>query len=556
MKYFRRGFSSVLMVALVACSDGQQVLENSTEVQPDTTRAKPNILLIVADDLGYTDLGVFGGEIPTPTLDSLAQSGITLTEFYAAPTCSPTRSMLMSGTDNHRAGLGSMAEFMRNANPELLKQPGYEGYLNERVAPLPQLLRDAGYETFMTGKWHLGKKEEQSPAARGFDKSFVLLEGGAGHLSNLGMTKDVPLPNYREDGKKAEIPEDFYSTQFYAERMKQYLASRVDKDKPFFAYLAYTAPHWPLQAPAESIARHKGKYDAGYQVLLAERMQRQKDIGLIPADVSIDDYVSMLPDWNALSEDEQRYEARRMEVYAAMIDDLDRYTGMLIDYLKSEGEYENTLIFFMSDNGAQPQGAPYFYRFAQECCDNSYENLGSADSYVFPEPNWARVSTGLFKGFKGSTNEGGVRVPAFVNLPSASTNGASYNHLLTVKDILPTFLEFAGVEHPGTVYQGHEVHPLQGESFASVAMGNSAAVHAEDYAMGWELFGGKAMRQGDWKLVYASQHDTESQWELYNLAQDPGETTDLSIEEPEKFEALMQLWSEYAESNGVVVDSH
>ncbi|WP_198411324.1 arylsulfatase [Marinimicrobium alkaliphilum] len=546
MNVLIKGFCCFLALVVIGCSSEKPVADTAPEKMD-----RPNILLIVADDLGYTDIGAFGGEIPTPTLDSLAQSGVMLTDFYVAPTCSPTRAMLMSGTDNHRAGLGAMAEFMQAAAPELMGKPGYEGHLNDQVAPLPQLLKDAGYDTYMTGKWHLGLEKETSPAARGFDKSFALLHGGSGHFSDLGLGADTPKALYRENGELTELPDDFYSTQFYAERMIQYISDRENADKPFFGYLAYTAPHWPLQAPEESVARHEGRYSEGHKTILAERLKRQKALGLIPADTDIEQYMAMVPDWDSLSEQEQRVAERRMEIYAAMIEDIDRYTGKLVDRLKAMGEYENTLILFMSDNGAQAGGLPTFYQWAAQCCDNSHENMGKSDSYLFPEEEWARVSTGIFKGFKGQVTEGGIRAPAILHYPRAGISGGRYGQFLSAKDVLPTLLEFAGTEHPGTRYQGREVHPVQGKSFAPVVFGEQAAVHADDYNMGWELFGDKALRRGDWKLVFDSRGDRK--WRLYNLAKDPGERDDLAQQEPERFKTLMAEWEEYVEDNGVIL---
>lgn len=539
----------------IALTLGATALANSNilaEAAPPQAR-KPNILLIVADDLGFTDLGAFGSEIPTPTLDSLAQSGIVLTNFYTAPACSPTRAMLMSGTDNHLAGLGTMAEFLNAAAPVVRGKPGYEGFLNDRVAPLPRLLRDAGYDTFMAGKWHLGKSKQHSPAARGFDKSFVLLEGGAGHFNDLGLTADEPTATYREDGELVELPKDFYSTRFYAERLIRYLRSRENGDKPFFAYLAYSAPHWPLQAPDESIARHKGRYSKGYRAVLTERLERQKALGLIPVDADIERYTTMLPAWESLSTEERMVAERRMEIYAAMIDDLDRYTGSVIDAIQRMGQMDNTLIIFMSDNGAMDKGMPQFHRWAAQCCDNSYDNMGKPDSYLFAGDEWARVSTGILRGLKGQTTEGGIRVPAIIYYPPSSTRGVQYGHFLSVMDVLPTLLDVAGQEHPGTRYHGREVHPVKGRSFAPLIFGDQAPVQDGDYSMGWELFGGKALRQGDWKLVFDPKPKGDSRWHLYNLAEDPAESQDLAERESERLKTMIALWEQYVQDNGVMV---
>lgn len=544
------GFFSIMMIFTFECVSAQDYSTSTVSTKVDR---RPNILLIVADDLGYSDLGAFGGEISTPTLDSLAQSGIQLSNFHVAPTCSPTRSMLLSGTDNHLAGLGSMHAVMKWGNPELLGKPGYEGYLNNRVLSMATIFRDSGYSTHMTGKWHLGMEEDQGPKARGFENSFALLEGGAGHLSSMGMSEYEPKATFREDGEVSKIPEDFYSTRFYSEKMIQYLKSR-DISKPFFAYLAFTAPHWPLQAPRESIDRYVGRYKSGYREVLKQRLVKQKELGLISSDTNIDRYIRMLPDWEKLSPEEQRVAERKMEIYAAMIDDLDRNTAKIIEYLKATGEYDNTLVIFMSDNGAQAGGMPIFTRWSDKCCDNSYENMGNANSYLFPGKEWARVSTGISRGFKGQVSQGGILAPAIVNYPKAVTKGIRYDQFLSVMDILPTVLDFAGIKHQEKNYLGRDLLPSKGTSFASLISGDLRSVHSDNYVMGWELFGGKALRQGSWKLLSMPAPYGDNQWQLYNIEQDPGEHKDLASSQPERVEKMLSLWRSYVADNGVILD--
>ena len=241
-----------------------------------SSKKKPNILLIVADDLGYSEIGAFGSEISTPNLDQLSRSGTRMTQFYASPFCSPTRAMLLSGADNHRVGLGGMAELL---TPQQRTSEGYEGYFSDKAVPFPALLREAGYATFMAGKWHLGLKEEQSPARRGFDRSYAMLQGGAGHFDQTGIitfdAEKMPQALYRENGKSVQIPtEGFYSSAFYASKIISYIDENKASDKPFFGYLAFTAPHWPIQAPPEFIAKYEGKYDVGYEVIREQRLAR------------------------------------------------------------------------------------------------------------------------------------------------------------------------------------------------------------------------------------------------------------------------------------------
>lgn len=524
---------------------------------------RPNILLIVADDLAYTDLGAFGGEIYTPNLDALAASGVKLTQFYVAPTCSPTRSMLLSGTDNHLAGLGNMAgDFRKNQVGD-----GYEGYLNFRVAALPELLKEAGYHTYMAGKWHLGLTPETSPGARGFERYFSLLSGGAGHLNQLSLTESEPA-YYEEDGARIRLPEDFYSSRTYSEKMIGYIEERPDDGKPFFAYLTYTAPHWPLQAPKESIEKYAGQYDTGYDALQVSRFERMKELGLLTPGMKVIDRLPTEAAWDSLGAEDKKIEARKMEIYAAMVHDLDRYLGTVLESLKRSGDFENTFIFFMSDNG--PEGAHLdigwdaLANWSKQCCDNSIENLGEADSYIWLGPNWARAGDPAFRMFKAFTTEGGIHAPAIVHYPKAISGGTMHGSMATVMDVLPTLLELAEVQ-PQTTFRGKEILPLRGSSMLSALKGEDESVHDKNYVMGWELFGRRAIRQGDWKIVCEpagiewEPRDPDivnDQWRLYNLATDPGEQIDLAEEEPARLKAMISLWANYAEETGVILPDY
>ena len=543
-----------ISAALFACADekSQPVDIADPQIQAKTEVQKPNILLITVDDLGYTDLGIYGSEIATPNIDALAKEGVLLTNFHTAPTCSPTRSMLMSGTDNHLAGLGTMEEYL-HVHPELAENPGYEGYLNERVAPLPELMRDAGYRTYITGKWHLGKGENASPAAKGFDKSFVLLDGGAGHFDDLGIMPFEPTATYREDGKIAQWPEGVYSTKFYTEKLINYIAEDKASDKPFFAFLSYTAPHWPIQAPEKSIEKYKGRYDQGYEALFQERLAKQKALGLIDENIVGQALQKGQLAWNKLTAEEKRISSKKMEIYAAMIDDVDIYIGRVIEFLKASGQYENTVIFFMSDNGAQAgEGFAGIDEYIAKCCDNSYENMGKVGSYLYTGPNWARASTGQSRLYKSSTTEGGILAPAFISYPNSAVKGARYGEFVSVMDLLPTFLQFSQTQHPGTTYKGREVYPLKGKSMASILTNVNEKIHADDYVMGWELFGHKAIRQGDWKIVLTQPPLGEAKWQLFNVKEDPTELNDLSKQAPDKFKAMLAQWHKYQQDNGVV----
>jgi len=511
---------------------------------------KPNILFILADDLGYSDIGVFGSEIPTPNIDALAGNGMLLTNFYSSLACSPTRSMLMSGTDNHLAGLGVMGP---PARADQKGKDGYVAYLNYRVASLANLMSDAGYNTYMTGKWHLGATVDTGPRVRGFKKSFISIDGAA-HLGGLSWNGPGLAP-YRDGDELVHVGDDFYSTRFYTERMIQYIEEDRGEGKPFFAYLAYTAPHWPLQAPAESIARFRGKYDQGYQVLYKQRLQRMKRLGLVPEDAEPVDDASWQTAWNDLTDEQKKIEARKMEIYAAMISDLDSYIGKMIGYLKSIGEFDNTFIMFMADNGAEASRreivAP-LSDWVAKCCDNSYANMGKGNSYLMYGPNWARASATPFRGSKATAFEGGIHVPAFVQFPKLVKPGTRNDGFGTVMDLLPTFLALAGTEHPGTYYRGRKILPVRGKSLLPMLTGEVRQIHpASDYT-GWELYGHRSVRQGDWKIVWDPREKEAARWYLFNLADDIEERNDLSDQNPDKRIQMIKLWDRYAEENGVI----
>lgn len=487
-----------------------------------------------------------------------------LADFNAGPTCSPTRAMLMTGVDSHVVGLGWMAEVL----PDFLKgRPGYEGYLNQRAAALPELMADAGYNTYMTGKWHLGNTEETSPFARGFDRTFSLANGGAGAFQNqLWLLPHDPIV-YRENGKRVEVlPDDFYSTRFYTEKMIEFIDSDLGDGKPFLAFLSYTSPHWPLQAPAESIAKYEDTYLDGYDALKSRRLQRLKDLGFYEQD--IDAFPRMLKGrpWVELTVEEQRYESKKMAIYAAMVDDLDVYIGVIVDHLKSIGEYENTLIFLMSDNG--PEGnnilmGPGMDEYLEACCDNRYENIGNADSYVIYGPDWAQAGNVPLRTYKAHTSQGALLVPAFAHFPKDYPGGRTSDEFLTVKDVVPTILEVAKFKHPGGgMYRGREVAELEGRSMHPLLLGRQDSIREPTDYVGWEIFGRRAIRKGDWKAIYLAQplfgeNDVPlvklQTWQLYNLADDPGEVNDLSAQHPGKLNELVALWDEYAERNNIYI---
>ena len=518
---------------------------------------RPNILLIVADDLGYTDLGAYGAEISTPNLDKLASGGVKMTGFYASPFCSPTRAMLMSGSDNHLVGFGDMSELML---PEQRGKPGYEGYLNARVVPMAQVLKDAGYRTAMAGKWHLGVKEEFSPATSGFEQSYAMVMGGASHWGDQSgiVAMDPAKPPkaiYRENGKAIDIPRDgFYSSQAFTDKLLDYLKSGEKSGKPFFGYLAFTAPHWPLHAPDADIAKYEGRYKEGYDKLRKERLERMKRLGIVPADTPVYEGHAHWPKWESLTPAQQEAEARRMTVYSAMVDHMDRQIGRVLDYLKAKGELDNTFIFFMSDNGADGNSVYDVGRtreWIEKDMDNSTANTGKPGSFIEYGPGWAQVGSTPFKLYKSFMYEGGIAVPAIAWGPGIK-GGALKREFAHVTDVAPTIFELAGARHPGTEYQGKPVLPLRGKSMVSWLQGKAPTVRSSQDAVGWELGGRKALRKGDWKIVYANKPWGKDGWELYNIAKDRTESRDLADENPQKLGEMIVAWKQYVAETGTL----
>ena len=539
----------VFALALAGCEQKSERSEKSTPAE----LTRPNILLIVADDLGYSDIGSFGGEIATPTLDILAKEGLLLTNFNVLPSCSPTRSVLMSGVDNHRAGLGTMGEVK---TPEMEGHPGYAGYLNFEVAALPEVLKAGGYHTYMAGKWHLGGDEETSPHARGFEETFTLVPGGGSHWSDLKPLSPPQTMMYRRNGRLVEaLPEDFYSTRYYTDLLLQFIEQNQEDGKPFFAYLSYTAPHDPLHAPKEYIDKYKGKYDEGWDVLREARLQRLKDLGIINKNAKPFPRLASVKAWDEMSAEERRNAARDMEVYAAMVDYMDEQIKRVFDYLKKIGEYDNTMIIFFSDNGANgalPTAYPGQTDEFLNSFDNSMENRGLVNSFIETGPGWAQASMSPSRLFKAFTAEGGIKSPFLIKPPGRLANAGTMNHsFFHVRDIMPTILDLAGVAH-SEEFEGRKVRPMQGRSVLGLLEGKVESPYEEASQVGYELFGLKAFFAGDWKILWMPQPFGPGDWELFNLKQDPAELTDLSAQHPEKLKEMVALWEQYKKDNGVL----
>lgn len=528
--------------------------ENSTQKTP----TQPNILVVVADDLGFTDLGCYGSEIRTPNIDALAQQSTRFTSFCTGPTCSPSRGMLLTGVDSHRNGFGTM---IGDWSDNQLGLKGYEGYLNFDVVTFPKLLQDAGYHTSMTGKWHLGvpPKKEQWPINRGFTRSFCLLPGGGGHFEDKQpFLSFIPESAYAQDSSLVgALPKDFYSTKNYADVAIDYIDESQQLNKPFFHFLSYTAPHWPLQVPDEHLDLYKGKYDEGYEKLAVSRFENAKKAGVIPTNAVLPSLSPNVYPWEELTPEEQQEASKSMELYAAMIERLDFHTGRVIKHLKEIGAYENTLIVFMADNGAEGNSIMGYEgtgEWVDTTFDNTLTNMGRKNSYVELGTSWAQVSSLPFKWYKAFATEGGVRAPIIIHYPKGEKKANGINHdFLSVMDLAPTFLDLANVKHPETEYQGRKIFPMTGTSMLPWLKGEKETVHPLDKAHAWELFGRRGVRKGKWKAEWIEPPYGNSEWELYDLSTDIGQQHNLADTQPATLAEMIKAWGIYETENEVTL---
>lgn len=530
----------------IACGFDAGVLASSHDSPDGTGETRPNILLIVADDLGYADLGVYGSDIRTPNIDSLAAEGMLFTQFHTAPMCAPTRAMLLSGNNNHVAGMASQ---QRNGILGV-PYPGYEASLSDRVAPLPRVLRDTGYETYTVGKWHLGTSAETSPTTVGFSRSFNMLQGGGNHWDDIGFENG---PNtYWADGDFSVYPSGEYSTTVYTDKLIEFIDAGRKDGQPFFAFAAYTSPHWPLQVPDDYLDRYAGQYDDGFDSLRERNFASLKAAGIVPADSTLPPRNQAITPWESLSDDDKRRESRKMELYAAMVENLDMHVGRLLAYLKQEGLYDNTLIVFMSDNGAA--GEDFYNRgpfvdYVRQHYDNAYDKMGTRASFVSYDYEWAEAGSAPFSRTKTFTREGGIVAPMIMSGPGVAAAGLKEQSYVTVMDLAPTLIELAGARYP----ENGSVKPMLGESMVPLLSGQADRVHDDDYVTTLYHRGRAFLRQGPWKIVTLEPPFDEASFKLFNVIDDPGETTNLAESRPEKYAELVELWRSERRELGIVL---
>jgi arylsulfatase A-like enzyme len=525
---------------------------------------RPNFLLIMGDDFGYSDIGAFGSEISTPNLDALAKDGKVLTDYHTAPTCSPARVAYLTGVDWHVGGIGTMYELIAQNQ---VGKPGYETYINNRVVTVAELLRDAGYNTMQSGKWHLsghGHQPGTTPYERGFSNALTLLEDGSNHFNNLPYVPGWSV-TFTKNATDAPRPQNgTHDAKMYTDQLLGFFKKTESEKKPFFAYLAFQVAHSPFQAPTELVDKYDKIYSVGWDKIREQRFEKQQELGFWPSNMKDPGRLPPNQVWNSLTNDQKAFAAKVLAVHSAMIEYMDQNIGRVIQYLKDTGQYNNTFIMFTSDNGSSEPFEIALFRYASgvnlthakqfvAAINNSLSNLGSPTS-DFNYGAWGTyVAVSPLSGFKTSLYEGGTRPPAIIkrphSSPSSTPNGNLIKSFTYVTDITPTVLDLAGVSHPST-YKGHEVHALMGKSLKPLLDGTVQVVHPADEAIGGEMFNNTSVRMGDWK---ATSYGVPTQWKLFNLATDLGENTDLSAQHPDILQKLIAAYNKYAQDVGVII---
>ena len=498
--------------------------------------SRPNIIVILVDDMGFSDIGCYGGEIKTPNIDGLAAEGLRFKQFYNTGRCCPTRASLLTGLHPHQVGIGHMTETPPLPSP-LADEP-YQGYLNERCVTIAQLLKEAGYHTLMTGKWHLGfHRRECLPLHRGFDRYFGIISGASDYFkptSPRGLT-------YMNE--PVEAPEGFYVTDAFTDYACQFVEEAVAaEDKPFFLYLAYNAPHWPLEAKTKDLKKYEGQYRVGWHEISRRRLARQQAMGLV--DARWTPAVHEGPQWDTLTDKQRTILDLRMAAYAACIDAVDQNIGKLVRKLKALGKYENTLIFFLSDNGACQEGG-ILGGGNEESIRNPMSTKGTAGPRCGRA--WANASNTPFRLYKHFVHEGGMSTPLVVHWPAGipqDRHGSWVEPLGYLPDIMPTCLELAGAEYPDQ-WNGRTIPAPAGKSLVPLIRGSGQPVHTGPVF--WEHEGNRALRDGKWKLVWAN----DGPWELFDTEVDRTEMNNLFKSMPGRAADMQRTWESWARRTGV-----
>ena len=521
---------------------------------PNEADSRPNLIIMMADDMGFSDIGCYGGEIQTPRLDQLASNGLRFKQFYNGARCCPTRAQLMTGLYAHQAGVGHMmTPYFKDGEPIA----SYAGDLSPHAVTIAEVLRPAGYTTLMSGKWHVTPavgsgdpvNQKNWPVQRGFDRFYGTIHGAGSFYdpASLTLQNDPVEPD----------SDDFYYTDAIGDHASQFIRE-APADKPFFLYMPFTSPHWPLHAPDADVEKVKGRYDAGWDALRESRLARMREISLISDDWPLSPRDPSVPAWE--DADNKEWESRRMEVYAAQIEVMDRNVGKVVDTLADLGKLDNTLILFLADNGGCAEilhAGRTALHFPVETRDGRPVKLGNDpaempgqdDDYQSYGPPWANTSNTPFRYYKHWVHEGGISSPLIAHWPAGiSETGGWTNEIAHLIDLMATCADLGQADYPAE-REGVAVTPLEGKSLAPVFRAGSRPGHDAVY---WEHEGNRAIRQGKWKLVSKWSEPENGRWELYDMEADRSELNDLAADNPEKVAELSALWQTWADKVGVI----
>ena len=518
--------------------------------QNDPKSKLPNIVLILIDDAALQDLGAYGGEAATPNIDTLAKKGTLFTQYRATLMCAPSRAMLMTGYDSHLTGVPNLPIF---TPPEYVTRPGYQGILNDKVETIATRLRRKGYRNYVTGKWHLGHTEKTLPSKRGFDRTYILDASGADNYEQRPyLPTQQSKPPWFKDGELIDLPEDFYSSKNLVDEMIQFMEEEDQKEDPFFAFLSFQAVHIPVQAPKEYTEKYIKTYEQGWDVIKKQRFEKAKELQLIPNEAIMGKMPKGLKSWNDLDVEDRRFMAKAMAVNAGMLESMDHHIGRYINYLKSQGKFNNTTFIITSDNGPEASAVgdvrsmQLWMKYIADY-HTDYDRLGEKGSYNYIGPEFASACAGPSSFFKFYAGDGGLRVPLImsgVSIPKGATETA----FCRVTDIAPTILSLAGIDKPKQAIVG----PMTGRSIYPLLSNERDRIYERDDPIGIEAAGHGALYKGDYKIVRNGRPYGDGVWKLYNIARDPGETTDLATLKPLKFSELIKDYDDYTTTYGVL----
>ena len=517
-------------------------------IKKDSINQQPNIVLILADDVALMDFGAYGGEASTPNINRLANQGMMFTNYHASPMCAPSRAMLITGSDSHLTGVPNLPIFLP---PEYISKPGYEGILNNKVQTIATRLKNNGYRTYITGKWHLGHTETTLPSKRGFDRTFILDASGADNWEHKPyLATQEAKPPWYQDGKLVDLPDDFYSSKTYVDKMISFMNEESKKEEPFFAFLSFQAIHIPVQAPKEFVAKYKGVYDAGWEEMKQRRFKKAIELGIIPADAKQTEILSRFEQWENIMEVEKQIASNDMAVNAAMLEAMDFHIGRYLKYLEENGMMENTIFIVTSDNGPEGSdpslltGSKQWMWYNENHRDQN--RLGEKGYFGFIGPQFASAAAGPSSFFKFYAGEGGLRVPLIFsgkNIPQGKSNAFSF-----ITDIAPTMLDLAGINSQNNT----STNLITGHSLFPIIQKDTNQIYAPDETIGMEAAGQAALFKGDYKLVKNGKPYGDAIWRMYNLKKDPGETKNLSKSNPKLFNELKVDYKNYVTKYNVL----